>query len=152
MRALDDKEIVKKLPFTLKQQLPRCQKSAILLDAMGLSDPKSINAVKQQGKQHHHGHKQSNGNQHQCGNCMKSHPPECPAKDSPCNKCGNIGHWKSRCYGGELKKHHQLNKRWKKQNRRGPLKKVDDVGTDLDHPFDDIDVASISQQKHHHQE
>ena len=78
------------------------------LDTMGLSSPKSVNAVKQQGKQHHHGHKQSNGNKHQCGNCTRLHPwgrASCPAKDTTCNKCGKVGHWKPRCHGGLPRNH-----------------------------------------------
>ena len=82
VRALDDKELVKKLLSldlngTTAKMLEVCHIHIAIsdnLDAMGLSGPKSVNTVKQQGKQHHHGHKQSSGNQHQCGNCTKSHP------------------------------------------------------------------------------
>ena len=108
VRALDDKGLVKKLlaldlkATTAKMLEVCCTHIAISdnLDAMGLSDPKSVSAVKQQGKQHHHGHKQSNGNQHQCSNCTKSHPlgqASCSAKDATCNKCGKVEHWKPRC-------------------------------------------------------
>ena len=65
MRTLDDKELVKMLlalDFKAKtaKMLEVCHTIAIAisdnLDAMGLSSPKSVNAVKQQGKQHHLGH------------------------------------------------------------------------------------------------
>ena len=156
MRALDDKELVKKLlALDLKETTAKmlevcCNHIAIPdnLDAMGLSGPKSVSAVKQQGKQHHQGHKQSNGNQHQCGNCTKSYPlgqASCLAKDATCNKCGKVGHWKPRCCGGLPKK--SPKKPPKKGKGRG--QKIDNVGTDLHHHFDEIDVASISTDPEH---
>ena len=83
VRTHDDKELVKKLlaldlKATTAKMLEVCHTHIAIsdnLNAMGLSGPKSVNAVKQQGKQHPHGHKQSSRNQHQCGNCTKLHPP-----------------------------------------------------------------------------
>ena len=81
VRTLNDKELVKKLfALDLKAttaKMLEVHRAHIAIsdnfDAMGLSSSKSVNAMKQQGKQLHHGHKQFNGNQHQCGNCTRSY-------------------------------------------------------------------------------
>ena len=115
VHALSDKDLVKKLltldlKATTAKMLKVCQTHITIsnnLDAIGLVGSKPVHAIHQgkHNKQHKHGLKQP-GN-HQCGNCMKSHLPgqaSCPAKDSTCNKCGKVGHWKPRCCGGEPKK------------------------------------------------
>ena len=38
--------------------------------------------------------------QHSCRNCTKQYSPgraSCPAKDSQCQACGKMGHWKAKC-------------------------------------------------------
>ena len=124
------------------------------LDALGLVGPKPIHAIHYNKQcQHQHGAKQ-HGNQHQCGNCTKSHPPgqsSCPTKDSVCNKCGKVGHWKSRCNGGVPKRQQQSNKGTKKGKSRGP-KKINDVGTDQDYHLDEVDIAIVLQYQPQQQE
>ena len=100
------------------------------LDALDIVDSKPIHAIHQgkHNKQCQHGAKQT-VNQHQCGNCTKSHPlghASCPAKDATCNKCGKVGHWKPRCHGCSQKK--SLKKPPKKGKGRG--QKIDNIGTD----------------------
>ena len=109
VRALDDKELVKKLlsldlKATSAKMLEVCQTHITIsdnLDALDLAGSKPIHAIQQRNhkKQHPQGSK-ATANQHQCGNCMKSHPlgcASCLAKDATCNKCGQVGHWKPRC-------------------------------------------------------
>ena len=82
--ALSDKDIVKKLlgldlKATTAKMLEACRTHITIsdnLDALGLVGSKSIHAIHQgkHNKQCQHGAKQP-GNQHQCGNCTKSHPP-----------------------------------------------------------------------------
>ena len=115
VRALSDKDLVKKLlaldlTATTAKMLEVCRTHIAIsdnLDALGLVGSKPVHAIHQgkHNKQRQHGVKQP-GNQHQCGNCTKSHPPgrsSCPAKDSTCNKCGKVEHWKPRCHGGAPK-------------------------------------------------
>ena len=106
------------------------------LNAMGLVGSKPIHAIHQGShkKQHQQGSKPT-ANQHQCGNCMKSHLPGCAsclAKDVTCNKCGKVGHRKPRCHGGSPKK------------GKGRGQKIDNVGTD-DYHLDEVHIASVSQ-------
>ena len=110
------------------------------LDAMGLAGSKPIHAIHQGNhkKQCQQGSK-PNANQHQCGNCTKSHPPgcaSCPAKDATCNKCGKAGHWKPRCCGVSPKKPP------KKGKDSG--QKIDNVGTDNYH-LDEVNIVNVSQ-------
>ena len=125
------------------------------LDALGLVSSKPIHAIHQgkHNKQHKHGAKQ-HGNQHQCRNYTKSHPPgrsSCPAKDSTCNKCGKVGHWKPRCHGGVPKGQQQSNKGAKKGKSRAQ-KKINDVGNNQDYHLDEVDIASVSQYQPQQQE
>ena len=148
VQALSDKDLVKKLlALDLKATTARMLKVfqthiAISdnLDAMGLAGSKPVHAIHEgyHKKQHQQGSKPT-ANQHQCGNCTKSHPPgcaSCSAKDATCNKCGKVGHWKPRCHGGSPKKPP------KKGKGRG--QKIDNVGTD-DYHLDEVDIGSILQ-------
>ena len=83
VHALSDKDLVKKLlaldlTTTAKMQ-EVCQTHITIvdnLDALGLIGSKPVHVIHQRkhNKQCQHGAKQ-HGNQHQCGNCTKSHPP-----------------------------------------------------------------------------
>ena len=152
VHALSDKILVKKplaldLKATTTKMLEICWTHIAIsdnLDALGLVGCKPVHAIHQgkHNKQRQHGVKQT-VNQHQCGNCMKSHPlgcASCPAKDMTCNKCGKVGHWKPRCCGGSPKK--SLKKPLKKGKGRG--QKIDNVGTDDCH-LNEVDIVSILQ-------
>ena len=161
--ALSDKDLVKELlaldlKATTAKMLEVCQTHITIsdnLDALGLVCSKPVHAIHQgkHSKQHQHGAKQP-GNQHQCGNCTKSHPPghaSCPAKDSNCYKCGKVGHWKPRCHGGVPKGQQQSKKGAKKGKSRGP-KKINDVGTDQDYNLNEANIGSVSQYQPQQQE
>ena len=154
--ALFALSVKKLLAFELKattaKMLEVCQNYITIsdiLDPLGLVGSKPVHAIDQgkHNKQCQHGAKQP-GNHHLCGNCMKSRPPgqsSCPAKDSTCNNCGKVGHWKPRCHGGAPKRQQQPNKGGKKGRNRGPPKKIEDIGTDPDYHLDEVDIVSVLQ-------
>ena len=84
VHALSDKDLVKKLlaldlKATTAKMLEVCRTHIAIsdnLDTLGLVGSKPVHVIHQgkHNKQCQHGAKQ-HGNQHQCGNCMKSHPP-----------------------------------------------------------------------------
>ena len=84
VRTLSDKDLVKKLlaldlKATTAKMFEVCKTHIAInnnFDALGLVGSKPVHVIHQgkHNKQRQHGAKQ-HGNQHQCGNCMKSHPP-----------------------------------------------------------------------------
>ena len=163
VRTLSDKDLVKKLlaldlKATTAKMLEVCQTHITIsnnLDALGLVGSKPIHAIHQgkHNKQCQHGAKQ-HGNQHQFGICTKSYLPgqlSCPVKDSTCNRCGKVGHWKPRCHGGVPKGQQQPNKGAKKGKSRGP-KKIDDIGTYQDYHLNEVDIVSVLQYQPQQQE
>ena len=116
VQALSDKDLVKKLlaldlKATTAKMLEVCQTHITIsdnLDAMGLARSKPIHAIHQGNhKKQRQQRSKPTANQHQCGNCTKSHLPErvsCLAKDAIYIKCRKVGHWKPRCCGGSPKK------------------------------------------------
>ena len=114
VRALDDRELVKKLlamliTATTAKMLETCRTHIAIngeMDAMGLGSSKDVHAVRKgppkkgQGKGQRQGQGQKQQQQHSCGNCTKHHTPgrsSCPAKDAQCRACGKTGHWKVKC-------------------------------------------------------
>ena len=68
---------------------------------MSVGGSKSVNANHTSNQKWEHQKKTTSNNQ--CGNCTKHHATghaNCPGQDCECNKCGHIGHWKSKCRGG----------------------------------------------------
>ena len=89
VRALNDKELIKKLlTLDLKATTPKmlkvCQTHIAIsdnLEAMGLKEKKTVNAIRKQNKPHQ-GRKPPVDSVHSCGHCTKSHPPgwsSCPS-------------------------------------------------------------------------
>ena len=110
IRALNDKELVKKLlTLDLKATTPKmlevCQTHITIsdnLEAMGLKEQKTVNAIRKWNKPHQ-GMKPPADSVHSCGHYTKSHPPgqsSCPAWDDICHRCGKKGCWKPKCQSG----------------------------------------------------
>ena len=141
VHALSDTDLIRKLlamkiEATTAEMLAVCRMHIAIADnmsSMGLA-VKAIGTVQKMKKPQSHGSP--------CGNCTKRHTPgreHCPAKDSTCHACQNIGHWKQKCRKSNKAK--DSNKKPKSQFRRRPggRKKADEVGvSDGDPTFDKI--------------
>ena len=101
-RAFSDKELIKKLlaldlTATTTKMLEVCCTHITIsgnLEAMGLKEQKTVNAIQRQNKPHQ-GKKPPAHSVHSCGHCMKSHPPgksSCLATNDNCQGCGKLGH------------------------------------------------------------
>ena len=143
VRALSDTDLIRKLlamkiEATTAEMLAMCRTHIAIADnmsSMGLAT-KAIGTVQKMKKP------QSRGSP--CGNCTKRHTPgreHCPAKDSTCHACQNVGHWKQKCRKSNKAK--DSNKKPKSQFRRQPggRKRADEVGvSDGDPAFDEITI------------
>ena len=159
VRALNDKELVKKLlALDLKATTPKmlevCRTHIAIsdnLEAMGLKEQKTVNAIRKHNKPHQ-GKKPPADSVHSCGHCTKSHPPgrsSCPARDDICRRCGKKGHWKPKCQSGHKG---PKDKGPNYHNRGGRRKKVNEVGTDEDPHCDEVGVATVVLQTPPHME
>ena len=121
------------------------------LEAMGLKEQKTINAIRRQNKPRQ-GRKPPADSAHSCGCCTKSHPPgrsSCPARDDHCRGCGKLGHWKPKCRSGQKG---PKDKGTKHLNRGGKQRKVNEVGTDEDPHYDEVGVVAVVLQTPFHGE
>ena len=79
-----------KMEATTAEMLATCCTHIAIADnipSMGLAT-KTVNAIQKVPRKT------------QCGNCTKPHAPgrqHCPAKDSTCNYCHKVGHWRTKC-------------------------------------------------------
>ena len=158
VRALDDRELVKKLlampiTATTAKMLETFRTHIAIngeMDAMGLGSSKDVHTVRKgppkkgQGKGQRQGQKQQQ--QHSCGNCTKHHAPgrsSCPAKDAQCRACGKTGHWKVKCHSRD--KQSSSGQHAPRHNKGGKYrqKQILDVGTDDDLHYDEVRVAAV---------
>ena len=158
-RALNDKELIEKLlALNLKATTPKMLKVCWThiaisdnLEAMGLKEQKSVNAIRKQYKPHQ-AKKPPADSVHSCGHCTKFHPPgqsSCPAWDDICHGCGKKGHWKPKCQSGNKG---PKDKAPKYHNWGGRQKKVNEVGTDEDPHCDEVGVIAVVLQTSPHME
>ena len=138
VRALSNTDLIQKLlamkieATTAKMLAVCCTHIAIAdnMSSMGLAT-KAIGTVQKMKKPQSHSSP--------CGNCTKCHTPgreHCPAKDSTCHACQNVGHWKQKCRKSNKAK--DSNEKPKQQfcRRPGGRKKADEVGvSDGDNAF-----------------
>ena len=160
VRALDDRELVKKLlampiTATTAKMLETCRTHIAIngeMDAMGLGSSKDVHTVHKgppkegQGKGQRQGQGQKQQQQHSCGNCTKHHTPghsSCPAKDAQCRACGKTGHWKVKCRSRD--KQSSSGQHTPRHNKGGKYrqKQILDVGTDDDPHYDEVRVAAV---------
>ena len=158
VRALDDRELVKKLlampiTATTAKMLETCRTHIAIngeMDAMDLGSSKDVHTVRKgppkkgQGKGQTQGQKQQQ--QHSCGNCTKHHAPgrsSCPAKDAQCRACGKTGHWKVKCRSRD--KQPSSGQHAPRHNKGGKYrqKQILNVGTDDDPHYDEVRVAAV---------
>ena len=143
VRALSNTDLIRKLlamkiKATTAEMLAVCRTHITIADNMSWMSlvTKAIGTVQKMKKP------QSLGSP--CGNCTKRHTPgreHCPAKDSTCHACQNVGHWKQKCRKSNKAK--DSNKKPKQQFRCRPggRKKADEVGVlDGDPAFDEITI------------
>ena len=142
--ALSDTDLIRKLlamkiEATTAEMLAVCRTHIAIagnMSSMGLAT-KAIGAVQKSVKK-----QTSRGSP--CSNCTKCHTlgrEHCPAKDSTCHACQNVGHWKQKCRKSNKAK--DSNKKPKSQFRRQPggRKRADEVGvSDGDPTFDEITI------------
>ena len=126
-----------KMKATTAEMLATCRTHIAIADnmsSMGLAT-KTVNAIQKVPKKS------------ECGNCTKSHAPgqqHCPAKDSTCNYCHRVGHWRIKCRKSKRtapgsKKTH--NPQQSPHHRPGGKKKADEVGVSEGDPhYDEISI------------
>ena len=144
VHALSDTDLVRKLlamkmEATTAEMLATCRTHIAIADnmsSMGLAT-KTVNAVQKVPKKT------------QCGNCTKPHAPgqqHCPAKDSTCNYCRKVGHWRIKCRKSKRtapgsKK--TPNTQQPPRHRPGGKKKADEIGVSEGDPhYDKISIQA----------
>ena len=123
------------------------------------NNTKPIDAIRQErhrpgrgrGRPSGHGHTQPS--YPDCANCTKRHQPgraHCPAKDSKCDKCQKIGHWRPKCRGGRPPPRTQGPPRGQQGTNRGTYKRhtgqkrTDAIDiADGDSPPDEVSLYGI---------
>ena len=97
VHALRDTDLIWKLKIeaTTAEMMAVCQMHIAIADNMSLMGlaTKAIGSVQKMKKPQLHSSP--------CSNCTKCHTPgreRCPAKDSTCHACQNVGHWKQKCW------------------------------------------------------
>ena len=159
IRALSDKELIKKLlaldlMATTSKMLEVCHTHIAIsdnLEAMGLKEQKTVNAIWRQNKPHQ-GREPPADSAHSCGCCTKSHPPgrsSCPARDDHCQGCRKLGHRKPKCRSGQKG---PKDKGPKHHTRGGKQRKVNEVGTDEDPHYNEVGVVAVVLQTPFHRE
>ena len=151
VRALSDTDLIRKLlamkiEATTAEMLAVCRMHIAIADnlsSMGLAT-KAIGTVQKVKKPQSHGSP--------CGNCTKRHTPgreHCPAKDSSCHACQNVGHWKQKCRKSNKAKDSNMKLKSQVHRRLGGRKRADEVGvSDGDPTFDEITIhAWLTDQK-----
>ncbi|MCG8626928.1 MAG: hypothetical protein MJE68_33630, partial [Proteobacteria bacterium] len=164
VRALDDRELVKKLlalPIkeTTAKMLEVCRTHIAIngeMEAMGLGRSKTVNAIqkgpprkgppKGQHKPPQQRQQQQQQQQHSCGNCTVQHTPgraSCPAKESKCSACGKTGHWKPKCRTTRRQQAATGHRPPQQHSEPRPKTRIHDVGTDADAHCDEVSVATV---------
>ena len=144
MHALSDMDLVRKLlamkmEATTAEMLATCHTHIAIADnmsSMGLAT-KTVNAMQKVPRKT------------QCGNCTKPHAPgwqHCPAKDSMCNYCCKVRHWRIKCRKSKRtapgsKK--TPNPQQPPHHRLGGKKKADEIGVSEGDPhYDEISIQA----------
>ena len=131
------KLLVMKIEATTAEMLAVCHTHIAIADnmsSMGLST-KAVSAVQKMTKK-------ASSHCNPCGNCTKCHTPgreHCPAKDSTCHSCQNIGHWKQKCRKSNKAKDAYKKPKSQPQQQHGGRRRVDEVGVlEGDPAFDEV--------------
>ena len=127
-----------KIESTSAEMLAVCRTDIATADNMSLMGlgTKAIGTVQKMNKP------QSCGST--CSNCTQWHTlgrEHCPAKDSICHRCQNVGDWKQKCRKSNKAKDYNKISKWQFCRQPGARKRAYEVGVSDRHPaFDEITI------------